>query len=248
VGGGDFKAVGEEFLEHFRDAGLRPGDDVLDMGCGVGRIAVPLTGFLDREGSYEGFDVEPRAIAWCAENVATLHPNFGFTYANLYNQHYNPEADTKACDYRFPYADDSFDFVLATSLCTHLLPADMQHYLAEARRVVRRGGTLFVTFFLLNRGRLERRSSWKPGFTFEYELDGCSVNSEKVPEAVVAYEEQAVSSAYEAVGLPLTEIIHGQWAGDARGRTTQDIVIAKLRSPRRPWSRFSRPPGAAAHS
>jgi hypothetical protein len=84
-------------------------------------------------------------------------------------------------------------------------------------------------FFLLNRGRLERRSSWKPGFTFEHELEGCRVNSEKVPEAVVAYDEQAVSSAYEAAGLRLTEIVHGQWAGDAGSTTTQDIVIAKLR-------------------
>jgi hypothetical protein len=40
-GGGDFVEVGQEFLRHFVKIGrLQPDEDVLDMGCGVGRIII----------------------------------------------------------------------------------------------------------------------------------------------------------------------------------------------------------------
>lgn len=49
--------IGEHFLGHFRNlCDLKPGEVVLDVGCGVGRMAVPLTGFLSPKGRYEGFE------------------------------------------------------------------------------------------------------------------------------------------------------------------------------------------------
>ena len=58
VGDGDFRAVGAEFLHHFVAlGGLRPDDHVLDLGCGIGRMAVPLTQYLSDRASYLGIDV-----------------------------------------------------------------------------------------------------------------------------------------------------------------------------------------------
>src|ERR1700694_451969 len=65
VGEGEFRAVGEEFLRHFREiGGLEPGHRVLDVGCGIGRMAVPLTEYLEGRGSYEGFHVSREGGAW----------------------------------------------------------------------------------------------------------------------------------------------------------------------------------------
>ena len=51
VGGGGsaaFKAIGNEFLGYLVDlSALQPGDAVLDVGCGSGRMALPLTGYLN---------------------------------------------------------------------------------------------------------------------------------------------------------------------------------------------------------
>ena len=42
---GGFTKVGKEFLAYYKEkCGLQPQHRVLDMGCGIGRMAVPLTG------------------------------------------------------------------------------------------------------------------------------------------------------------------------------------------------------------
>jgi hypothetical protein len=46
-GGGDFNQVGEEYLRYFVElGGLHPHARVLSIGCGVGRMVVPLTRYL----------------------------------------------------------------------------------------------------------------------------------------------------------------------------------------------------------
>jgi len=48
---GDFTAIGLEFLRHFIGiGGLEPNERVLDVGCGIGRMAIPLTRYLGAEG------------------------------------------------------------------------------------------------------------------------------------------------------------------------------------------------------
>ncbi len=45
VGASDFRKIGHELFQCFVDpGGLQPDDSVLDVGCGIGRMAVPLTG------------------------------------------------------------------------------------------------------------------------------------------------------------------------------------------------------------
>src|SRR5947207_14820732 len=63
VGMGDFRAIGEEMAGLLvRVGGLRPTDRVLDIGSGIGRVAIPLTHVLDRATTYDGFDVVERGV------------------------------------------------------------------------------------------------------------------------------------------------------------------------------------------
>ena len=72
VGDGDFRAIGAEFLRHFVKLGdLRPTDKVLEIGCGIGRMAVPLTQYLST-GTYDGMDVVADGINWCSQNIRQL--------------------------------------------------------------------------------------------------------------------------------------------------------------------------------
>src|SRR6266498_4818050 len=82
-----FEETGRRFLELFIDlGGLQPTDDVLDLGCGIGRMAIPLTEYLT--GRYEGIDVVPRAIAWCRDNITPICPSFTFQVADIRNTQY----------------------------------------------------------------------------------------------------------------------------------------------------------------
>ena len=55
-----------------------------------------------------------------------------------------------ASSFSFPYEDESFDVVFATSVLTHLLPDAVENYLAEIHRVLAPGGRSFVTYFLID--------------------------------------------------------------------------------------------------
>lgn len=56
---------------------------MLDVGCGSGRMALPLTGYLNSEGRYAGFDISQKAIAWCQEHITSAHPNFQFEVSDI---------------------------------------------------------------------------------------------------------------------------------------------------------------------
>ena len=85
----------DEFLGYLVDlCGLQPGDAVLEVGCGSGRTALPLTDYLNREGRYAGFDIARKAIAWCTEKISGPYPNFDFTFADVQRKWYNPTGNT----------------------------------------------------------------------------------------------------------------------------------------------------------
>ena len=73
---------GQRHVELLRRFGLRPDHDVLDIGCGAGRLTAALSGFLT--GGYEGFDVSPERIAWCQENLPG-----NFQVLDVFNRTYN---------------------------------------------------------------------------------------------------------------------------------------------------------------
>lgn len=227
VGGGDFTAVGEEFLRYFVElGGLRPDDRVLDVGCGIGRMAVPLTGYLSPRGEYRGFDIVKEGIDWCDGAIATRFPNFRFTHADIVNRHYNPAGRHLAREYRFPYPDASFDFAFLTSVFTHMLPPDLGNYLGEVSRVLTPGGRCLMTMFLLDDESRTCIRARRSTLDFSHAVDGCLTIDASDPEAAIAYEEAAVRDGLAAVHLSVDEPIHrGSWCGRPSYLSYQDIIL-----------------------
>jgi len=229
-----YKATGNEFLGYLVDlCGLQPGDAVLDVGCGSGRMALPLTGYLNSEGRYAGFDVSREAIAWCTENISGSHPNFDFIIADIHNALYNPHGKFQSSDFRFPYPDGSFDVVLLASVFTHMLPSDVKHYLSEIARVLKPGGRSLITFFLLNEESSALSKEGKGWIKFEHEMLGYRMTDVENPEAAIAYLEAFVRYLYGECGLELREPLrYGTWCGRTDGMSGQDVVIASRSRPR----------------
>jgi SAM-dependent methyltransferase len=84
VGGSAFEEVGQEFKGYLISlAELQPRDRVLDVGCGIGRIAIPLTDYLSPEGEYWGFDIVKDGIDWCNSRIAPRSRIFTFCIATF---------------------------------------------------------------------------------------------------------------------------------------------------------------------
>ena len=225
VGDRDFKAVGDEFLGHFRNlGGLGPGDCVLDIGCGIGRMARPLAPFLGPHGRYEGFDIAATGIDWCNRNFTPRYPNFRFQISDVYNKLYNPRGAVAASDYVFPYPDATFDFAFATSVFTHMFPADITRYVKETRRVLKPGGRALLTFFVWDDESARLVAEGRSAMPFVPYEDFWTWHPE-VPEDAVAVAEPFITRLAEESGLRLEGIHRGTWCGRDEGLSFQDLVL-----------------------
>lgn len=227
-----FNAVGEEFLGHLKNlCGLQPHHAVLDVGCGVGRIARKLTGVLSAEGSYRGFDVAQLPVEWCRKNITAKFPNFEFQHVDVANSSYNQTGETDGASFTFPYEDNSFDVVLLTSVFTHMLPEAMNRYMYEIARVLKPGGRSLITCFLLDDDLRQQFPKSRSAFKFPHIIvpGVVSVEHDKRPEEAVGYEEAYARSCYDAAGLTIIEPIHyGKWSTlRAQALSGQDIIVAE---------------------
>jgi SAM-dependent methyltransferase len=233
VGNGDFRGTGNEFFHYFVQlAGLQPHEKVLEVGCGIGRMAVPLMGYLKDGGTYDGFDIVRSGIRWCQKYITPRASHFHFRLADIYNSSYNPAGRFKAVDYPFPYEDGSFDFVFLTSVFTHMLPPDMEHYLCEIRRVLKEGGRCFITYFLLDKESLELTNAGVSTIDFKYKAAGyeeeCRIMDIDVPESAVAFTLEYIEQLYKKNRLEiLPPIRNGHWCGRKECLSYQDMMLAR---------------------
>jgi ubiquinone/menaquinone biosynthesis C-methylase UbiE len=226
AGDGDFEATGDEFLQYFIElGGLKASSHILEVGSGIGRMARPLTKYLTT-GSFEGIDIVPEGIRWCSRHITSRYPNFRFRLADIHNLMYNPHGLLKPKEYRFPFDDRVFDFVFLTSVFTHMLRADMEHYLREVARTMPSKGKCFATFFLLNDEARRLSSAGLSSLDFRFSRDGYYIDDEKVPEHAVAFDEEYIRALYRTIGLDVEVLRYGSWCGRESYLSYQDIVIA----------------------
>ena len=226
-----FVQNGREFLQHYIElCDLQPHERVLDIGSGIGRKAVPLIDFLDERGSYTGFDINRTGVAWCRERIGSRHPNFTFQHIDVYNGRYNPSGTTEPSAYTFPLDSAQFDFVVLTSVFTHMFPPEVAQYLREVGRLLRPGGRALISFFLRNAESAALIERGQSSLHFPHERKSASgayaIERESVPEDAVAFDEALVRRFYDESGLNIRTIHYGTWCGRAEGVSYQDLVVA----------------------
>jgi SAM-dependent methyltransferase len=179
-------------------AGLRPGQTVLDAGCGSGAF---LRVAADHGAVVSGIDASEALLAIARERV--------------------PDADLSLGDLqRLPYADDTFDAV--TGFCSFFFADDMVEALREAGRVAKPGAPVVIQVWgrpeRFDRGlmkavlarfrppppadRLDPSTLWRPGV-----LEDLAVQAGLIPDAAFddrfAYEyadEESMSRAMLSAG------------------------------------------------
>jgi SAM-dependent methyltransferase len=203
---GDFVSVGREFVAHFRDLGhLRPDQRVLDIACGPGRIAIPLTGFLSAQGSYEGVDNWPEAVEWCHKNITPRFENFGF---RVIGGDRTSEGGNALSN--FPFEDATFDFA-ALGAISRIDETTFRAWVSEAGRVLRPGGTYMGTCFVSESA--DHAHSSVPA-------------SGSGDVGRTSFSEAELGDLLSSGGLNLRALYRGSWNGHPTPLSYQDIIVA----------------------
>ena len=101
--------------------------NILDWGCGPGRIIRHLPDIINEGCEFYGTDYNAESIKWCTENL----PGISFNKNTL-------EAD-------LPYPDNFFDIIYGISIFTHLSKQMHYEWYKELYRILKPAGIMFLT-------------------------------------------------------------------------------------------------------
>ena len=169
---------------------------LVDIGCGAGRVAIGLVRELGQV-RYCGLDAYEPAVEWCRRHIERHHPSFRFVHLDVENQRYNPTGAAITKDFKLPLADRQADIVYLWGLFTNMAPADMQVYVREISRIAKQGARVFLTAFVEDG---VPAVSLNPQDYVNYACSG--------PLHVVRYERQFLFGIFAEHGLSLDGFDH----------------------------------------
>lgn len=168
--------------------------DILDFGCGCGRLARQLIRQIPRPSSYIGVDLHAGMIRWCNQHLSPIAPQFRFIHHDVYNAGFNPDP-SKPRHAELPADSGTRDLVIAYSVFTHILESSAIHYLAECARVLRPGGVLASTWFLFDKREFPMMQSFQ---------NALYINTTDPTNAVI-FDREWLRRACNSIGFELGE-------------------------------------------
>lgn len=227
----DFLGQGIDQLRALVEAGLRPAHSVLDLGCGIGRTALPLTQYLSDQSIYFGLDTNLSGIAWCYENISTRYPNFEFAVINAHNPHYKHRAATgqeSAAQAAWPIPPSRrFDFACAFSLFTHIVWDEVEHYLADVRFRMKARGRFYCTWFLIDDVAREHIAAGRAFRDFDVDGEGPTYFVKEFKRPAIAHSREAVLKLVERSGFSVLRSVDGGWRSNLHGGG-QDVLLLQV--------------------
>lgn len=129
-------------------AQLQPGEQVLDVGCGTGTLAIEVARRIGRAGHVAGIDPSTEQIARACSKAVRRNLPIDFQIGVIE---------------QLAFPDQTFDVVFST-LMMHHLPAPLKRQgLAEIARVLKPGGRLVIADFQRKKERQGRAARFHAG-------------------------------------------------------------------------------------
>jgi len=122
-------------------ARMQPGDQVLDVGCGTGTLAMEVARRVGHTGRVAGVDPGTEQITCARRKAARRNVPIDFQIGVI--EH-------------LPFSDQTFDVVLSTLMMHHLQDSLKRQGLSEIARVLKPGGCLVIADFKRKQERQSR--------------------------------------------------------------------------------------------
>src|SRR5258706_15620722 len=134
---------------------IQPGEQVLDVGCGTGTLAMEVARRVGRAGRVAGVDPGTEQIARARAKAARRNVPIEFQIGVIE---------------QLPFPDQTFDVVFST-LMMHHLPAPLKRQgLAEIARVLKPGGRLVIADFKRKQERTGQAARFHAGGSSMHDL------------------------------------------------------------------------------
>ncbi len=204
-----------------------PSGLVLDVGCGQGRLAYALRRG-GHAGTYLGVDVRPGVIDWLTANFTSFDPDYAFAHLDVRNGRYNPGGKLEASTFKIPRLARPPTLVLALSLFTHMLEADVRGYLERISLLMDKQTLLYATFFLLNADQRRFSRFTQAPVALDHTLGShARVRDPEHPEAAIGFEEERLRDWIADAGLFVNRTLYGKWCGRSGSEVFQDTLLMR---------------------
>lgn len=141
----DYINSGIEQLDFLISENLLNADtDILDFGCGQGRLVNAMEYAASPFKSYCGVDTSKRSVDWCEKHLRYSN-KYRFIHLPAYNEMYNKEAKGLR---KLPFEESKFDLIFLNSVFSHMMSDDIEFYLKEFHRVLKDDGFVYITAFI----------------------------------------------------------------------------------------------------
>ncbi len=117
----------EDLFKYFSKYKSQKDLNVLDWGCGPGRIIRHMPNLFDTGCGFYGTDYNSKSINWCFNNI----PNIEFSHNNLF-----PPLN---------YTNNLFDIIYGISIFTHLSMEMHFAWINELHRILKKDGIILLT-------------------------------------------------------------------------------------------------------
>jgi ubiquinone/menaquinone biosynthesis C-methylase UbiE len=181
-----FRGQGRELRQRVATlASMRPGEQVLDVGCGTGTLALEAARRVGTTGSVLGIDPGAEQIARARAKAARRHLPIEFQVGVIE---------------QLAFPDQTFDVVLST-LMMHHLPAPLKRQgIAEIARVLKPGGRMIIADFTRPKDRQGRAARFHAGGSSVHEL-AALVEDAGFSQVKTEEMQQARFSAFPGAGF-----------------------------------------------
>jgi SAM-dependent methyltransferase len=207
-----------QLLEYW---GFNADSDLVEIGCGVGRLAYELAPYFDK-GTYSGFDIGEKPVKWLNKNYAKVLPNFRFDLIDVKNARYRPKKGKSAENVKFPYGDDQFDFACSFAVFMHMRLPEIANYFAEVARVLRPGGRGILTMTAITENDLTLPELPILGNNRFVPIgDGVYAKRPDRPTYGLGFEQSLLADTIGGAGLEIVDFTEGTWR-------TPDVLDAPI--------------------